>query len=516
MQTAGLGQWLREIGGAALVRAAECWSDAQLLESYLTGRQEAAFTAIVHRHGRMVWQVCRSVVQDSQAAEDAFQATFLILVRKGGAIRKPELLGNWLYGVAYRVAVRARSAAARRRWRESDGVEHLTARLDKDPGLGDVQKVVHEEMQRLPEHYRTLLVMCCLQGKTREEAARELDWPVGTVKGRMSRARDLLRSRLQRRGLQVPVAGLGAWLTCDAASAMPAGLWQSSVSAAMGTAAISAPVESLAHKELQVMLLSKVKRSAAVLIVLTMVVATGLWSWAAPPQDDPPGPEGLSAAGTAVAEVPQEKEPGPAEFMQSTRNLKNIGLAMHIYMDAMGTLPPAAIVNKDHKALLSWRVLLLPYLGERALFKEFNLREPWDSPTNKKLLAKMPKVYASCGIKTKEPHMTYYQVFHGPGAGFEGDQGLHLTDFSDGTSNTALVIEGGEPVLWTKPADLSYDPKKALPKLGGHFKDRIHVVLADGSVHAMRQNFAEKAMRTLIGRNDGEATNFGELELQKD
>jgi hypothetical protein len=157
-------------------------------------------------------------------------------------------------------------------------------------------------------------------------------------------------------------------------------------------------------------------------------------------------------------------------------------------------------------------VLLLLYLGERDLFKEFKLDEPWDSVANKKLLKKMPRIYAPV-VKEKRADATYYQVFVGGGAAFEASRGVRINEFPDGTAYTALLIEGGEAVPWTQPADLSFDAKKPLPKLGGLFKDRIHCVLADGSVITIRRDFGEKAMRSLIGRNDGEAFDLGGMLL---
>ena len=166
----------------------------------------------------------------------------------------------------------------------------------------------------------------------------------------------------------------------------------------------------------------------------------------------------------------------------------------------------AAIVNKDHKALLSWRVLLLPYLGERALFKEFNLREPWDSPTNKKLLAKMPKVFAApTDEKSVKAHETFYQVIVGKDTVFEGKKGIRLTDITDGTSNTLLIVEAGKAVPWTKPEDIPYDAAKPVPKLGGlGFENGVNAAFCDGSVRFLPRTIKEKTLRAVITPNGGE------------
>jgi hypothetical protein len=195
---------------------------------------------------------------------------------------------------------------------------------------------------------------------------------------------------------------------------------------------------------------------------------------------------------------------------------------MYDYADDHGRrLPPAALCDKQGRPLLSWRVLLLPYLEERWLYKQFRLDEPWDGPHNSKLLARMPRVYAPPGdlpVKVKaDPASTFYQVFTGRGAAFEGTEGLRLPgDFPDGTSNTILVIEAGEAVPWTKPADLPYDPAKPLPRLGGIFtgegrfslfgSSRIkgfHVALGDCSIRWITPEISEKTLRDAITRNDG-------------
>jgi hypothetical protein len=192
-----------------------------------------------------------------------------------------------------------------------------------------------------------------------------------------------------------------------------------------------------------------------------------------------------------------------ADRKRAMNQLKSLGIAMHAYHDTNRTFPPAAVVSKEGKPLLSWRVLLLPYVEEAKLFGEFKLEEPWDSPHNKKLLARRPKVYAPVR-NDAAAEATYYQVFHGPAAAFEGHRPLRIPSFTDGTSNTILIAEGAEAVPWTKPADLSYDPKKPLPKVGAMFKDVFLAGLADGSVRALKKTVPEKTLRVLITRNAGD------------
>src|SRR5262249_26684028 len=191
-------------------------TDRQLLDEFIRDQDAGAFQGLVARHGAAVLQVCRGVLRDPHEAEDAFQATFLVLVRKAPAIRDPEALGAWLRGVAYRVAIRARRRAARRRAIERTGAEMSR----HEPGVipaeatSDLRKVVREELERLPDLYRQPVALCYLDGLTHQEAARRLDWPVGTVKVRLVRARRLLRERLARwgggPGAGPPPAGRGA------------------------------------------------------------------------------------------------------------------------------------------------------------------------------------------------------------------------------------------------------------------------------------------------------------------
>ena len=154
---------------------------------------------------------------------------------------------------------------------------------------------------------------------------------------------------------------------------------------------------------------------------------------------------------------------------------------MHTYHETHGTLPPPAVFGKGGRPLLSWRVLILPFIEEENLFKKFRLDEPWDSPHNLALLPEMPRMFGRYDDRTtKEPFTTFYQVFVGKGTAFEGPRGLKLSEnFPDGTGNTILVIEAGVAVPWTKPEDLHYAKDEPLPKLGGLYKDTFRVAFVD-------------------------------------
>ncbi len=190
-----------------MVIAIEAESDSQLLSRYARDGDGGAFRRLVSRHGPAVLQVCRTVLRDSHAADDAFQATFLVLVRKAPAIRDPGLLGEWLRGVAYRTAMHARGESARRKAFERKNASMARIDSSSPEAMFETRRIVREELERLPDVYRDPVMLCYMEGLTHEEAARRLGWPIGTVKTRVIRGRRLLRERLDRRGV-----GLGAAL----------------------------------------------------------------------------------------------------------------------------------------------------------------------------------------------------------------------------------------------------------------------------------------------------------------
>jgi RNA polymerase sigma factor (sigma-70 family) len=193
--------------------------DGDLLRGYLDRRDEAAFAALVERHGPMVLGVCRAVLGNRHDAEDAFQAAFLVLARKAGHIRGRDSVGGWLHAVAYRLALRARAAAARREAVEANAARAAVASAD-DLTWGEVRTILHAELAALPQRYREPLVLCHLQGLTQDEAANRLGWTAATLKGRLQRGREVLRSRLERRGLGLSAA-LGALGLADHAFSTP-------------------------------------------------------------------------------------------------------------------------------------------------------------------------------------------------------------------------------------------------------------------------------------------------------
>src|SRR6202453_129126 len=217
-----IGQLRRLIGG----QGGSTLTDSQLLDAFVARRDEAAFEVLVWRHGTMVFNLCRRILHDAHQAEDAFQATFLVFVRKASSIGKRESLGSWLYKVAFRIACRARARSAKNvpGVADVDGLSAGTA-PDEDVVWRDLKPVLDEEINRLPEKFRAPFVLCHLQGHTNEEAAQMLGCPKGTILSRLARGREKLRSRLARRGVALSAAWLTLHLSSSAASAaVPAGL----------------------------------------------------------------------------------------------------------------------------------------------------------------------------------------------------------------------------------------------------------------------------------------------------
>jgi len=211
-----------------------------------------------------------------------------------------------------------------------------------------------------------------------------------------------------------------------------------------------------------------------------------------------------------AAPLPKDKNDlGPItdeQLKQASENMKNVLLAVHNFESAYGHLP-ADIVDGDGKAILSWRVMILPYLEEDELYRKFKLDEPWDSKANKELIESIPKIYTPVRGKPKEKGMTFLRGFVGKDAFFEAGRKLRIADIfgGDGASNTVAVVEAGEPCLWTKPEDLPFDADKDLPKLGGQFDGDFHVGMADGSVRLVDgKSFVPKAFKAAITCSSGE------------
>jgi prepilin-type processing-associated H-X9-DG protein len=195
-----------------------------------------------------------------------------------------------------------------------------------------------------------------------------------------------------------------------------------------------------------------------------------------------------------------------ARRSQCVNNLKQIGLAMHNYHDVYGSFPPAMTSDPDGKPLLSWRVLLLPFLDEQALYDRFKLDEPWDSPNNRALLQQRPRVYACPSDPKTNVDASSYQVLIGPGTIFEHPQGERISSITDGTSNTLLVVESKTPAPWSEPQGLEYKPKAPVNGLGSYHPGGFNALFADGSVRFLKTSISPQTLDGLITRNGGEVT----------
>jgi RNA polymerase sigma factor (sigma-70 family) len=298
--------------------------DAELLGQFVEGRDEGAFAALLARHGAMVLGACRQVLGNPQDAEDAFQATFLVLARKASSVRRGESLAGWLHRVALNVARSARADAARRRERE----RQASLMAQPSPAEGepprDWQAVLHEEVDRLPDKYRLPVVLCYLEGNTHEEAACSLGWPLGTVKGRLARARDLLRGRLARRGVTLSAGALAL------APVVSPGLLGQTPRAAVAFAArgaapagaASARAVALAKGAVQAMTATKLARATVWLLGASVVALAAL---GARPGSGAPAPVPEEAADSEVAfraPAPLVLPPPALEYGPEVRGLR--------------------------------------------------------------------------------------------------------------------------------------------------------------------------------------------------
>jgi RNA polymerase sigma factor (sigma-70 family) len=270
----------------ALASDGAAMTDGQLLECFVSRREEAALEALVVRHGPMVWGVCRRLLSHHDA-EDAFQATFLVLVRKAASIVPREMVGNWLYGVAHQAALNARTRIAKQRAREVQVTEMPEpAVIDQDVWC-ELRPILDQELSRLPDKYRVAIVLCDLEGKSRKEAARQLGLPDGTVASHLARGRVMLAKRLAGRGLSASAGMLAATLSQKAASAaVPAMVKSSTIKAVTLVAAghavtnlVSAKVAALTEGVLKTMFLTKLMTTLKVTIAILFVAGTVGLSW---------------------------------------------------------------------------------------------------------------------------------------------------------------------------------------------------------------------------------------------
>jgi RNA polymerase sigma factor (sigma-70 family) len=351
--------------------------DGQLLERFVRHHDEAAFELLVWRHGPMVLNVCRRLLAGAQDAEDAFQATFLVFVRKAHAIRQREGVAGWLYRVAYRVALRARGGAAKRAWHEKSGLDLDAVPDDTEAGWSDLRPVLDEEISRLPERYRLAVVLCYLEGRTNQEAAAHLGCAEGTVASRLARARERLRARLMRRGLALGAAALGVVLTTEAApAAVPPALVESTIRAGL----VSAKAAALAEGVLRTMGLTNVRIAAVVLLIAgTAGVGGGSLVY-----------RGLAAQAAKAAGEPAA---APAAETDGDRHLVNVPSRVEGVLLVIGT------EIKDGEKVPAGRVVTIEVGGAKKKYRRLRVG---DTIAEGQLLARVDDQVARDELAMKE------------------------------------------------------------------------------------------------------------------
>jgi RNA polymerase sigma factor (sigma-70 family) len=309
MATGRFSNVLRHLRGAGPPPDGGGLTDGQLLECFLTRQDEAAFAALVRRHGPMVLGVCRRVLRHEQDAEDAFQATFLVLARKAASLRQRELVGNWLYGVAYRAALETRAANACRRARERQvaGMPEPEAMAPTDVWQ-ELRPLLDREVNRLPDKYRVPLVLCDLEGRKRKDVARLLRIPEGTLSSRLAAARRRLARRLSGHGLTLSGGTLAALVSQNAAPAgVPGSLVVSTARVAAGPAAASgavpARVAAVTEGVMKAMLVTQLKKSFVLLLTLGVLFAAGAGAFHALAAGQAAGKEDTPIPAAKVGEV---------------------------------------------------------------------------------------------------------------------------------------------------------------------------------------------------------------------
>jgi RNA polymerase sigma factor (sigma-70 family) len=364
----------RELGRLFHLGTAGSMTDPQLLEVFLGENDQSAalaFEAIVERHGPMVLRTCRTVLRDLHAAEDAFQATFLILARKAQSLGSRELLGNWLHGVAVRTARKARAQSAKQRLRELESAAFRAGAVDGTPHNGldnDLCRALHEEIDRLPHTYRSAIAVCYLEGKSHSQAAAQLRLSESTIRGRLARARRLLDRRLTRRDAS-PAVALSAIGTSNACvGAIPRGTIQATARAALSfldrcqvaQGAVSLRSRALANGELFAMMTYRLKTVAAVIIAFGTLATAGVVltqpTARAQPQKNADTLPQANSTGTlepvavAYATPTNERKPDP-ESTAEVEQRKPVTVDPDLAKLATGTIVRTVSVSKDSMVL---------------------------------------------------------------------------------------------------------------------------------------------------------------------
>jgi RNA polymerase sigma factor (sigma-70 family) len=541
-------------------------SDADLLRSFVQNGDRSAIAAIVDRHGPVVMGICRSLLRNEPDACDAFQATFLVLLKKARSLGEPVSLAGWLHSVAWRVAKRARSQSMRLRNLSDSGCEALHADPVVNAASGEAVASIHEEISRLPERLRLPVILCGVLGETRERAALQLGCTEQVVKGRIERGRNILQRRLRRRGFVIPVAALSTLLAERAAAQVPATLAASTVNAVMQAAtgallvggSISANALLLSQGALKAMLVTKLKFAllavcaGSVVIGSSVVVLKHVLAATQPGERaSVAGPADVPASKANSSSDPQWKNLTDEQADEITRrHLKALMYAVHVYADShQGKLPPADVGNPalPPEKRLSGFVLLLPYLGLRPsyvaendadwrkwhadnnaakkLFRAIDLNKGWDDPANEKAAKTMvPEFIVPSGAPFRDrwgyavSHFAFVRGYAGNDNGafpLGNGKEIAISDITDGTVNTLGIGEidqslGPWIAAGASTARFVFPPAAAnkRPSFGSQYKDCAYFATCDASTYFLDMGRTDqRILGFLAERADGNVVN---------
>jgi RNA polymerase sigma factor (sigma-70 family) len=388
---------IHEVRQAALGHDCTEPADVELLDRYVGLRDEAAFEALLRRHGPMVLGVCRRILANSADAEDAFQATFLVLIRKAGTIRPPGLVSNWLFGVARNTALKARAMIHKRQAKEKEAGAQPKTPVCLE-AWQQVQALLDEELSRLPDKYRVPLVLCDLEGMTAKEAARHLGWPEGTVTTRLGRGRRMLAKRLTGHGITFSAGALAALLAQNAAFAgVPAPLFAATMKIAACSSLISIPVATLTEGVLKAMFLHKLKTVTTALVLACALLVGGLITLNVALGQTPSSPQQTARADPEipVADQQPDKQADESNEMKRTfaveqmkKNLdavSNFTCRYTIYHCSAPTVEDA-LLDRNVKRIASWHGMwIVRKPAERFLVVTSKGSEVLDQPINRSL-----------------------------------------------------------------------------------------------------------------------------------
>lgn len=388
-------------------------SDSQLLYRFVYDHEQAAFTALVDRHGSMVLGLCRRVLQDDHEADDVFQAAFLVLVRKARSLRQYGSLGNWLYTVAYHLALKARAKEGKRRTQERQVAAMPEKAIAGDSPWTELRPILDAELDRLPDKYRAPIVLCYLEGKTNAEAAHELGWPTGTVKIRLARARDLLRERLTRRGLTLSSALLASALAEQAGAAVPATLLESTTQAAamfaagntLAIGAASMRAVGMAQGALRAMRISKLKTLIALFLAIGLAGAgSGVLLSQGPKQDPKNCPVGGTDRDkhplaspppiTLVVNPKLDADPAPAKPAEPAPAIQGKPVVRQLAQLVTLEIPPNTTL-KEALAQITEKTKV-PFIIDHKAFEAIGVQKVEEQPVE---LAKLTNVRLSFALE---------------------------------------------------------------------------------------------------------------------